>query len=139
MNGKVVTVSTGSSVYSVIAYIGRSLGKNYTSTNFTFNHAYSMNVVEHGNISYSGSVVVATSDGVETYSGVPSELKVATASGIESSGMTTDSIHVVGKGWGHGVGMSQAGAKTLAEDGYKFDQILKRFYNGIEIKKVSDF
>ena len=138
-NGKTVVVSGGMRVYSLITYIAKAMNKNYTSTNFTFKHAYTMNVVEHGNSSYSGSVVVATADGTETYTGNPSDLKVATESGVESSGMTTTSITVVGKGWGHGVGMSQAGAKTLAEDGYKFEEILKRFYTGIEIKKVSDF
>lgn len=139
VNGKTVTINGGMNVYSIIAYVGRSLNKNYTSTNFTFKHAYSMNIVEQGDVSYSGSVVVATADGTETYTGMPSDLKVATASGVESSGMTTNSITVVGKGWGHGVGMSQAGAKTMAEDGYTFDQILKRFYTGVTIQKVSDF
>ena len=139
ITGKTVTVSGGMNVYSLIAYIGRALNKNFTSTNFTFNHAYSMNIVEFGNVSYSGSVVVATADGTVTYTGLPSELNVATANGVVSSGMVTTSINVVGKGWGHGVGMSQIGAKTLAEDGFNYEQILKRFYIGIEIKKLSDF
>ncbi len=40
---------------------------------------------------------------------------------------------ISGKGYGHGVGMSQYGAKGMAEKGYKFDEILKFYYNGIEI------
>jgi stage II sporulation protein D len=38
-----------------------------------------------------------------------------------------------GKGWGHGVGMCQVGAYGMAFRGYKYDQILKRYYTGIEI------
>lgn len=40
-----------------------------------------------------------------------------------------------GKGAGHGVGMSQTGAKSLAEIGKSYIDILKYYYNGIEIKK----
>lgn len=38
-----------------------------------------------------------------------------------------------GKGWGHGIGMCQVGSYGMAFRGYKFDQILKRYYTGIEI------
>ncbi len=42
-----------------------------------------------------------------------------------------------GKGWGHGVGMCQIGAYGMAFRGWKFDQILKRYYTGIEIVPMS--
>ena len=38
-----------------------------------------------------------------------------------------------GKGWGHGIGMCQVGAYGMAFRGYKFDQILKRYYTGVDI------
>ena len=38
-----------------------------------------------------------------------------------------------GKGWGHGVGMCQVGAYGMAFRGWTYDQILKRYYTGIEI------
>jgi stage II sporulation protein D len=41
-----------------------------------------------------------------------------------------------GRGWGHGVGMCQVGAYGMALDGAKYDQILKTYYNGIELKKL---
>ncbi|WPX09079.1 SpoIID/LytB domain-containing protein [Anaerocellum danielii] len=40
-----------------------------------------------------------------------------------------------GKGWGHGVGMSQWGAKGLADSGYNYKQIIKHYYTGVEIEK----
>jgi stage II sporulation protein D len=38
-----------------------------------------------------------------------------------------------GKGWGHGIGMCQVGAYGMAFRGYTYDQILKRYYTGIDI------
>lgn len=40
-----------------------------------------------------------------------------------------------GGGWGHGVGLSQTGAQGMAEKGRTYDQILKHYYQGIEIEE----
>lgn len=45
-------------------------------------------------------------------------------------------IIITSKGYGHGVGMSQYGAYELAKHGYKYDEILKYYYQGIEFKKI---
>lgn len=45
-------------------------------------------------------------------------------------------IIIKSKGYGHGVGMSQYGALELAKKGYKYDEILKYYYQGIELKKI---
>ena len=39
-----------------------------------------------------------------------------------------------GRGWGHGVGLSQWGAKALAEMGYTYVMILKYYYQGTEVE-----
>ncbi|HCJ56194.1 MAG TPA: hypothetical protein DHV55_01475 [Clostridiaceae bacterium] len=39
-----------------------------------------------------------------------------------------------GKGWGHGVGMSQYGAKGMADSGYSFIEILEHYYTGTKVK-----
>jgi stage II sporulation protein D len=41
-----------------------------------------------------------------------------------------------GSGWGHGVGMCQVGAYGMALDGADFQQILKKYYTGIEISRM---
>lgn len=38
-----------------------------------------------------------------------------------------------GRGFGHGVGMSQYGAKTMAEKGYNYIEILEHYYDGTDI------
>ena len=45
-------------------------------------------------------------------------------------------IKISSKGYGHGVGMSQYGALGMAKEGYKYDEILKYYYNGSYIKKI---
>lgn len=40
-----------------------------------------------------------------------------------------------GRGSGHGVGMSQWGAKGMAEQGYSFEEILQFYYPGTKIEK----
>ncbi len=47
-------------------------------------------------------------------------------------------MSVVGRGWGHGVGMSQVGAFGLARQGWTFDQILHHYYTGVEIVHIDD-
>lgn len=42
-------------------------------------------------------------------------------------------VYIKTKGYGHGVGMSQYGAHSMAKQGYSYDQILKYYYKGIEI------
>ena len=44
---------------------------------------------------------------------------------------------VSGYGSGHGVGMSQWGAKYMASKGQKAERILKHFYKGVRIKPFS--
>jgi len=61
---------------------------------------------------------------------VPDNLFVFEKS-VDPDGM--DRYTFYGKGWGHGIGMCQVGAYGMAFRGYKFDQILKRYYTGIEI------
>ena len=41
---------------------------------------------------------------------------------------------VIGQGSGHGVGMSQWGARYMASKGQKAESILKHFYKGVKIK-----
>ncbi len=45
---------------------------------------------------------------------------------------------VKGKGWGHGVGMCQWGAKGMADRGYKYYQILRYYFRGTKLVKISE-
>lgn len=49
-----------------------------------------------------------------------------------------ENINFYVKGYGHGVGMSQTGADSLAKQGKKADEIITHFYTGVEIKFVNE-
>ncbi len=42
-----------------------------------------------------------------------------------------------GQGWGHGVGMCQVGAFGMALDGATHEEILKKYYTGIQLTKLA--
>ncbi len=43
----------------------------------------------------------------------------------------------IGKGYGHGLGMSQYGARAMAEEGYDYREILEHYYQGVRIAPYS--
>ena len=47
--------------------------------------------------------------------------------------VTATTFVVSGRGWGHGVGMSQYGALGFANEGRTYDEILRHFYTGAEL------
>ena len=50
-----------------------------------------------------------------------------------------NSLVVYGYGSGHGVGMSQWGARYMANQGKDASRILKHFYKGVEIKPFKKY
>lgn len=46
----------------------------------------------------------------------------------------SDTFTIEGKGNGHGLGMSQYGAKKMAELGYEYDEILTHYYTGVKVE-----
>ena len=44
-------------------------------------------------------------------------------------------VYITTKGYGHGVGMSQYGANSMAKKGYKYDEILKYYYTDVQINE----
>ena len=48
-----------------------------------------------------------------------------------------DNITFSVTGYGHGVGMSQTGADSLAKSGSNYEEIIKHFYTGVEIIEVN--
>ncbi len=64
---------------------------------------------------------------------------VITATGLVSPEVGTPSEYIFqGTGYGHGVGMSQYGAKGMAEQGYNFEQILTHYFTGTMLEEQPD-
>jgi stage II sporulation protein D len=45
-------------------------------------------------------------------------------------------VRFEGRGWGHGAGLSQFGAKGMADRGYGYPQILSHYYPGAELSRL---
>ena len=61
-------------------------------------------------------------------------LNFISSAGISKLSTAPTIYYFNGKGNGHGIGMSQYGAKKMAEDGYTYEQIIKHYYTGVEIR-----
>ena len=102
---------------------------------------------------------VMTSTGIKT-SALPNILSVKTASGAVSldvlkeaenfvkSAKNSDSTRestengnftFIGKGYGHGAGMSQIGIRDLADLGYQYPDILLQYFPNTEIIHFTEF
>jgi stage II sporulation protein D len=68
-----------------------------------------------------------TGDGLE--SAITSSFVVTDGSTTTNLSFSSDKIVFIGHGYGHGLGMSQWGAKAMAEQGYDFEEILTHYYS----------
>lgn len=69
-----------------------------------------------------------------------SGVEVRTLLGLRSANFEVsidgDNIKFSVKGYGHGVGMSQTGADSMAKQGSNYEEIVKHFYTGVEITEM---
>jgi len=59
-----------------------------------------------------------------------------TPASAANAGYAADTSNIVfyGRGYGHGVGMSQHGANAMARAGFNYIDILKHYYTGIDVR-----
>lgn len=57
---------------------------------------------------------------------------------IDTITVRAGSIRIAGEGFGHGVGMSQWGARGMAESGKSADDILAFYYRGAQLASIAD-
>ena len=81
-----------------------------------------------------GGGVLSIEIGNKYYSGTDLRRIFGLKSTLFSISTEPDRIIFDVKGYGHRVGMSQYGANVLAEAGYEYEEILKHYYQGVEIK-----
>jgi stage II sporulation protein D len=87
------------------------------------------NIPEQGN-----ALKVIGSDGVaRAYTG--ENVYVMDGNGNLRAGTTSPKFIFSGKGYGHGLGLSQWGAKGLADQGYDYQYILQYYYKNVTIEK----
>jgi stage II sporulation protein D len=87
--------------------------------------------------SYTGRINKISINGIEMKgTEVRSKLNLrSTDFEIEKEG---NIVYIKTNGYGHGVGMSQYGALGMANNGYKYDEILKYYYQGVNIETLNN-
>ena len=77
-----------------------------------------------------------TSSGVYDILSSAGPVKVVSAdnSAIITGPVSDGNYVLTGKGWGHGIGMSQEGAKGFARNGHTSDQILRHYFPGVTVE-----
>lgn len=84
-------------------------------------------------INRAGSMYVVTANGTQKLSNSTNKVYIKSATTTTSSKLIPENYVFKGKGNGHGVGMSQYGAKGMAEAGFNFIQILEYYYTGAKV------
>lgn len=76
--------------------------------------------------------------GDHSFSGRDIREKLALKSNDFTIKQNHDHLVFTTKGYGHGVGMSQYGANGMAKEGKTYDEIIKHYYQNIEISSVNE-
>ena len=79
-----------------------------------------------------GDVYVATASGISLL-GQGGGQSQGTGPWASSASAVNGSFTFAGRGWGHNIGMSQFGAKAMAQQGMTYQQILQFYYTGITV------
>ena len=109
------------------------LKTKYEDIQIDFNNDEDVKIIEHTD----SNRVKTVKFGNHELSGV----ETRTLLGLKSTNFEikkeNNQIKFLVKGYGHGVGMSQTGANTMAKQGDNCEEIIKHFYVGIEIKDIN--
>ena len=109
------------------------INTKYTTTNVKKNNLASQIKIESYN--ESGSVK-GIKIGNETIKGTEFRALFNLNSTNFKFDFEKDLVKINCTGYGHGVGMSQWGANAMAKNGSTYDEILKHYYNGVEIQEI---
>lgn len=72
----------------------------------------------------------------KTYTGIEFRQLLSLRSTDFTISKIDNTYSITTKGYGHGVGMSQYGANGMAKENYTYDEILKYYYQDIEIEEI---
>ena len=100
---------------------------------FTFGKSVGNDRSESGRVK---TITIVGDDEKKTFDGTEFRSLFSLPSTLFSVTVENKSIVIKGFGAGHGLGLSQHGAKTLAESGKDYREILRHYYRDITLKKI---
>ena len=131
-NGKTYTISGCDNVRIKLASLVKSPRFDILSGGLSL-------YVNDGEKLPSGTLTAITADDVLVQT--PSIPYVITAQGVQQVQRSENSdgtLTFSGSGLGHNVGMSQFGAKGMAEQGYSYRDIILHYFTGVEIRRLTE-
>lgn len=88
---------------------------------------------ESTRISLNGMSILGSEGIKKAVSGGAAAAPISGGTTVKLNG-DNDVLIISGKGYGHGVGMSQQGAQVMGQQGYSYIDILKYYYTGIDVR-----
>jgi stage II sporulation protein D len=83
-----------------------------------------------------GGMKIMTKKGLKELKAANNKITVLGADGVKKTIPAIPTVYnFKGQGYGHGVGMSQNGAKGMAKAGFTFDQIVEYYFTGTKVEK----
>lgn len=113
---------------------GNTQTKEFSLTHFSNALGFQNSVKSIGKPEYfeNGYVKSIVIDGIK-FSGREIREALSLRSSAFQIKLNKQTIQITTEGFGHGIGMSQYGAKAMAEAGYDYKKILKHYYTDVEI------
>lgn len=122
--------------------LDRSIGPLNGRVAYDIGKLYSISITKRASDGRVQSLEVVTSSG--TYNIEKDKIRWIISDGkIGTGGLSSTLFYITsdasgytftGGGWGHGVGMCQEGARGMAEMGMKYSEIIKHYYQGVELR-----
>ncbi|GAK42301.1 SpoIID/LytB domain-containing protein [Paenibacillus urinalis] len=128
-NGQVLGVKYGDAYRSAFGSLPSTLFDITDTGSYTVLGANGQTAEKKG----SGGAHVISASGTSSYSG--NSMVVMNGEGDARAVSKTQSFLFNGQGYGHGLGLSQWGAKGMADEGYDYQSILKHYYQNVTIVK----
>lgn len=116
-----------------------SIEKRLREANVSVSDIQTVNITDPGHGNHGSKVEITAAGGIKEMNANEFRLLIgpnylySTAFHSRDNGK---SITFSGRGWGHGVGMCQYGARTMAEKGIQWTAILKYYYPKIELVRI---
>ena len=101
------------------------------SQKYTVSSAGGMSFVASDGTRITGGEFIQSASGVSALG--TGTVSVVSASGVSTISSSATGFTFSGQGWGHRIGMSQYGAKAMAEQGFTYADILKFYFKGVDI------
>ncbi|MBR2500825.1 MAG: SpoIID/LytB domain-containing protein, partial [Clostridia bacterium] len=83
---------------------------------------------------FAKNISVISKDGINTLNTSPKLLSASGITTVQIDKKPADSYTFTGGGWGHGVGMSQWGAKGMADNGFSYKDIITHYFSGVQVE-----